>query len=174
MRPPAWVHQRVPSSATWIALPQSGGGGLGEIGVLRGLAQQLLDPLANLEAEHARQEATPRRLLAAWRRDHRHGALLVVDGAGQPGASAEQEAGHVLDEVVDEVLFQRADVAAVWADDPVVLGAREHGVELGEVLPAVLALGGLAHRQEPARFEQEVVEDHKVDRLVELEARDTG
>jgi hypothetical protein len=57
---------------------------------------------------------------------------------------------HLLDEPIDEVLLQRAEIASGLGDHAVEHRAGEDGVQLHEVLFAVGALGGGAHGQEAA------------------------
>jgi hypothetical protein len=67
--------------------------------------------LAQVEAEELRDVATPARLLAAGSRAYADEAFVVVNGDDQPSATTEQECAHLIDEAIDEGLFEAAEIA---------------------------------------------------------------
>src|SRR5690606_24501316 len=130
--------------------------------------------LAEPEAEMLGDEAAPTGLLASGSFLDAHDAVLVVDGEHHPGPATEEEATHVFDESVDEVLFERAQVLAVFGLHVVEHGAAEDGVELEEVLLAEDSFGFGAHAEKATGFEEVVFAQHVLDESLKLGLADAA
>src|SRR5688572_18078502 len=98
----------------------------------------------------------------------------MVERDHQPRATCQKERAHLLDEAVDEVLFEAADLALRFGLDAVQDGAGEDRVEFHEVLLAKDSLCLLAHAEEAAGLEEVVFALHVVDEGVELGLADAA
>jgi hypothetical protein len=122
MRPPAKVHQRISSSANsmpprWVHHLAHASPVLGQHG--RGLVQVGEGARRSGRCAGSRwQTSKPRNCgrnppqvgcFAARRRLDHHAAVVVLHAHDGPGAAAQQEAAHALDQAVDEALAERPE-----------------------------------------------------------------
>ena len=105
--------------------------------------------------------------------DH-HPSIVVPHLEHGPGAAAEKEAAHAVDEAVDELLVERTERLAAARLHGVALRAREDGEELHEVPPAEATLRLRPEDEPAAGADERLVADHPLDEPVELLAADAA
>src|SRR4051812_32055972 len=108
-------------------------------------------------------EPTPGRLYPSWSFANDNNPIIVGYPFYRPRPSPQEERRHLLNEAINEILLQGAEVATGLRLDPVENGRGKDCIEFQEVLLAESLFCLLPHREQAARLEEEVFLFHVLD-----------